>query len=341
MRDATTTANEPGTAPAQGALERRIEVSRKRAFARFLSSGGIFALVVAFFVVAQLLNDRFLQIDNVRTILQIATPVALLGLGQAFVLFAGEIDLSVGSTVSLCAAVLATYMGADDANIVPTILLALAVGALVGALNGGLVAYLGIPSFIATLGTLLAISGGTLVWTQGAPASDFAPSWREISSATAGEIPIATIGWLIGGVLVAYLLAHRTTWGRRLMLLGSNKRASGLAGLAVARTTFFAYVLCGVFAAAAAVYLTSIAGSAQNDIGAGRELDSIAACVLGGISLFGGRGKVASALGGALLLGGIFNFLVLQGAPFELQEVIKGAVVIAAVLGYMRINRST
>jgi ribose transport system permease protein len=322
-------------------LERRIEGNRGRALTRFLSSGGIFIVLAVFCVVAALINGRFLQIENIRTILQLSVPIAILALGQAFVLFAGEIDLSVGSTVSLCAAVLATTMGGSDANILPTILLAVAVGGCVGAINGGLVAYLGIPSFIATLGTLLVVSGATLVWTQGAPSSNFAPSFHLVSSAGMGEIPTASIAWLLGGALVAWLLAHRSTWGRRLMLLGSNKRASQIAGLPVARTTLWAFVLSGMFAACAAAYLTSTVGSAQDEIGAGRELDSIAACVLGGISLFGGRGRIVSALGGALLLGGLFNFLVLQGAPFQLQEVIKGAVVIAAVLGYTRLNRST
>ncbi|MGV1049069.1 MAG: ABC transporter permease [Solirubrobacterales bacterium] len=327
---------------AQGeALERRIEGNRVRALMRFAGNGGIFIVLALFCLVAVVINGRFLQIENIRTILQLSAPIAILALGQAFVLFAGEIDLSVGSTVSLCAAVLATYMGGSDANIVPTILLAVAVGGLVGALNGGFVAYLGIPSFIATLGTLLAVSGGTLVWTQGAPSSDFAPSWHLISSAGSGEIPTATIAWLLGGAFVAWLLAHKTAWGRRLMLLGSNRRASQIAGLPVARTTFWAFVLSGMFAACAAVYLTSTVGSAQDEIGAGRELESIAACVLGGISLFGGRGRIVSALGGALLLGGLFNFLILQGEPFQLQEIIKGVVVIVAVLGYSRLTRTT
>jgi ribose transport system permease protein len=322
------------------ALERGLERNRWRSISRFLNAGGIFVVLALFVLVAFIINSRFLDIGNVRTVLAISAPIAVLALGQAFVLFSGQIDLSVGAIVALCAAVLATYMGANDANIVPTIALALAVGGVVGALNGTLVAYLGIPSFIATLGTLLAVSGGTLVWTQGAPASDFAPSWHLISQQGVGEIPTATLGWLVGGALIAWVLAHRTAWGRRLMLVGSNPRASHLAGIDVARTIFWAYVLSGVFAAAAAVYLTSTVGSAQDEIGNGKELESIAACVLGGISLFGGRGKIVSAVGGALLLGGLLNFLVLQSAPFQLQEIVKGVVVIVAVLGYTRLNRS-
>lgn len=330
----------PALADGEVVLERWIERNRWRMMAKFASSGGIFVAMALFVVVAAGINGQFLQAANIRNILQIAAPIAIIALGQAFVLFAGEIDLSVGSIVSLCAAVLANSMGSSDRLIVPTILLALLIGAAVGALNGGLVGYLGIPSFIATLGTLLVVSGGTLVWTQGAPASDFAPSFDQISLARVGEIPTATLGWLVGGTLIAWVLAHKSTWGRRLMLIGSNKRAGRLAGLRVARTTFAAYVLSGIFAAATAVYATSFVLSAQNHIGAGRELDSIAACVLGGISLFGGRGNIVSVLGGALLLGGVFNFLVLEGAPLELQTVLKGVVVIAAVLGYTRLIRS-
>ncbi|HLF42885.1 MAG TPA: ABC transporter permease [Acidimicrobiia bacterium] len=302
---------------------------------RFASSGGIFVVLVVFVLIAFALNSRFLDPANVRIIVQTATPIAVIAIGQAFVLFVGEIDLSVGSTVALCAAVLATFMGNNDALLVPVVVVALVLGALVGALNGGLVAFLGIPSFIATLGTLLAVSGGTLVWTQGAPSSDFAPSFDLVAHAGVGPVPVATLIWLVGTAVIAWVLAHKSTWGRRLMLVGSNKTAGHFAGLRVKRTTFWAYVLSGVFAAATAVYVTSYVGSAQTQIGAGRELESIVACVLGGISLFGGRGNVLSVFGAALLLGGLFNFLLLQGVPIQ-KEVIMGVVVIVAVLAYSK-----
>jgi ribose/xylose/arabinose/galactoside ABC-type transport system permease subunit len=330
------------TAPVDGdTIERGLAGTRRRALIQFAATHGIFVVVAVFVVFATVSNDRFLQPDNIRNVLQIATPIAILALGQAFVLFTGNVDLSVGSIVSVGAAVLGKYMGADDAMILPVVLLAIGVGGLLGAINGGLVAYARIPSFVATLGTLLAISGAQLVWTQGAPTSNFAPSFNLVSQAGTGEIPTATLGWLIGATFIAWLLASKLAFGRRLLLIGSNARASEIAGLPVRRTVLLAYMLSGMFAAAAAVYLTSTVGSAQAQIGAGRELEAIAACVLGGISLFGGRGRIVSALGGALLLGGLFNFLVLSGAAFEVQQVLKGAVVIVAVLGYARMTRST
>lgn len=330
------------TAPVDGdALERGLAGTRRRALTEFAASGGIFVVLAIFVIVATLSNERFLQPDNIRNVLQIATPIAILALGQAFVLFTGNIDLSVGSIVSVGAAVLGKSMGADDAMILPVVLLAIVVGGLLGAINGGLVAYARIPSFVATLGTLLAIAGAQMVWTQGAPASNFAPSFNLVSQAGVGEIPTATLAWLGGCTLIAWLLASKLAFGRRLLLIGSNTRASEIAGLPVRRTVLMAYVLSGMFAAGAAVYLTSTVGSAQAQIGAGRELEAIAACVLGGIALSGGRGRIVSALGGALLLGGLFNFLILSGAAFEVQQVLKGVVVIVAVLGYARITRST
>lgn len=313
-------------------LAGRVRIGR---IERFASSGGIFIVLAVFVVVAYLANSRFLDVANVRIIVQTATPIAVIGIGQAFVLFAGEIDLSVGSTVSLCAAVLATFMGQDDALLIPVSIAALAIGALIGAINGGLVAYLGIPSFIATLGTLLVVAGVVLVWTQGAPSSDFAPSFNLVAHASIGRIPAATLAWLAGTAAVAWVLANKSAWGRRVMFVGSNKAAGHFAGLRVERTTFWVYVLSGVFAAATAIYAASYVGSAQTQIGAGRELEAIVVCVLGGISLFGGRGHILSVLGAALLLGGLFNFLLLQGVTIP-KELIMGVVVVAAVLGYSR-----
>lgn len=301
----------------------------------FASSGGIFVVLIVFVVVAAGVNDHFLDPANIRIIVQTAAPMAVIGIGQAFVLFAGEIDLSVGSTVSLCAAVLATFMGRDDALLVPVVLAALLLGALIGAVNGWLVAYVGIPSFLATLGTLLAVAGAVLVWTQGAPSSEFAPSFHLVSHAGIGMIPVATLAWLASSAVIAWVLARKSMWGRRLVLVGSNKAAGHFAGLRVERTIFWAYVVSSVFAAATAIYAASYVGSATTQIGAGRELEAIVVCVLGGISLFGGRGSVLTVFGAALLLGGLFNFLLLQGVPIQ-KELIMGVVVVMAVLGYSR-----
>jgi ribose transport system permease protein len=257
---------------------------------------GIFAVVLLLGIAGTLLHERFLHPINIRNIVAVATPIAILGLGMAFVLFAGEIDLSVGSTLSIASVILGTFMARETGMIVPVALLALAAGAAVGVVNGLLVAYIGVPSFIATLATLLVVV-------------------------------VSVIAWII---------THRTRFGRQLMIVGSNAVAARIAGVDVARVKLGAFMLSGMFAAIAGMFVTARVGSAQSDVGRGMELDAIAAAVLGGISLFGGRGHVLSAVGGALVLGILFNLLILLGLPTEAQLVTTGVVVVAAVLLYSR-----
>lgn len=306
------------------------------AAATLLRSGGILLAIVGFTIFAALTQDRFLELANVRNILTVATPIVLLAIGQAFVLFNGEIDLSVGSTVSLASVVLGSYMAMNDALILPVVGLALAVGATVGLLNGWFVGFLGVPSFIVTLGMLLAVQGATLVWTEGGPVSNVAPNFNLLSLGGIGGVPTATIAWLLLVPAAAWIIAHRTRLGRYFFLVGSNARAAAIAGFPVVRTKLVAFVFSGAFAAAAGVYLTSLVGSARGNVGQGMELEAIAAATLGGVSLFGGRGSVLGAAGGGLLLSMLFNYLILAGAPPQTQEIAKGVVIILAVLVYIK-----
>jgi ribose/xylose/arabinose/galactoside ABC-type transport system permease subunit len=297
---------------------------------------GIFAVVLLLGIAGTLLHERFLHPINIRNIVAVATPIAILGLGMAFVLFAGEIDLSVGSTLSIASVILGTFMARETGMIVPVALLALAAGAAVGVVNGLLVAYIGVPSFIATLATLLVVAGINFLWTKGGPRSNLAPEFRLLSEGRIDVWPISMIVLVVVVSVIAWIITHRTRFGRQLMIVGSNAVAARIAGVDVARVKLGAFMLSGMFAAIAGMFVTARVGSAQSDVGRGMELDAIAAAVLGGISLFGGRGHVLSAVGGALVLGILFNLLILLGLPTEAQLVTTGVVVVAAVLLYSR-----
>lgn len=298
---------------------------------------GIFGVVLLLMVAGALANERFLHPLNIRNILSFAAPIAILGLGMAFVLFTGEIDLSVGSTLSLSSIILGTFMDKSVGMIVPVVLLALAAGALVGVANGLLVAYVGVPSFVATLATLLVVAGINFVWTKGGPRSNIPKEFRLLSEGRIDVWPVSTVLLMLGMSAIAWLIAHRTRFGRQVFVIGSNPVAARLAGIDVARVKLGAYVLSGMFAAVAGMYITARVGSAQSDVGRGMELSAIAAAVLGGISLFGGRGHVLSAVGGGLVLGILFNLLILLGFPTEAQLITTGVVVVAAVLLYSRL----
>lgn len=298
---------------------------------------GIYGVVLLLMVIGALSNERFLHPLNIRNILSFAAPISILGLGMAFVLFTGEIDLSVGSTLSLSSIILGTFMDKSVSMIVPVVLLALAAGALVGVANGLLVAYVGVPSFVATLATLLVVAGINFVWTKGGPRSNIPKEFRLFSEGRIDVWPVSTVILILVMSGVAWLIAHRTRFGRQLFIIGSNPVAARVAGIDVPRVKLGAYVLSGMFAAVAGMYITARVGSAQSDVGRGMELSAIAAAVLGGISLFGGRGHVLSAVGGGLVLGILFNLLILLGFPTEAQLITTGVVVVAAVLLYSRL----
>nr|MDT0662252.1 ABC transporter permease [Micromonospora sp. DSM 115978] len=331
--DPVTNHDDPATnhdGPAAGGARRR---------GRSWHVDGIWPLLAIIIVVGGLLKPIFLDLGNLNSVFIAAVPLVLLAIGQSVVLFTREIDLSVGSTVSLSAIICGDFMADDPNLILPVALLALLAGAAVGLFNGIVVTRLGVPSFVVTLGSLLIVRGLIFLWTGGAPKS---------------SIPNELVNWLTGTLFlgiaagsltvfavagaVAWYVAHRSHFGRRALLIGAGPDAARLAGLPVSRTVIKAYVLSGVYAAAAGLYYTAWIGSVRGDQGSGLELDAIAAAVLGGVSLFGGYGHIGSAIAGALSLSLIFNLLILLGFPIHAQSVGKGVILIVSVLAYERLR---
>jgi len=283
-------------------------------------------------------SPHFLTTQNLLQIgLQISI-VAILAVGQALVIIAGGIDISVGSTVAFSgiAAVLALREGAPWPAAALGGVLA---GGLVGAVNGGLATAARLPPFIATLGTMGLVRGLTLIVSGGVNLIfPFPPGFAALGGERALGLPIPLLILVaVAGLFQAVL--SLTSYGRRLYALGGNAEAARLSGIAVHRTLASAYVLCGLLSGLAGVILAARLGIGQPTAAEGYELDVIAACVIGGASLSGGRGSVAEALLGALLIGVLRNGCNLLDISAFWQRAVMGLIILLAVFYDRNVRR--
>ena len=257
--------------------------------------------------------------------------IAVLAIGQTFVIITAGIDLSQGAVIGLTGVLGAAAMGNGGAGgIALGILVALLIGLVIGLVNGFLTAYTRVPAFIVTLGTLSIASGTALLATGGQPIYQLPASFNAFGIGALGVFPNIILVSLALAV-VGQILLRRTRFGRSVYAIGSNRRAAALSGLPVRRNTVLVYAMSGLLSATGGVLLTAYVNSALPTAGANYELDSIAAVVIGGGSLFGGQGTVWASMLGVLLIGVLANGTDLVGVSNYAQTVILGCVVIGAV----------
>jgi ribose transport system permease protein len=286
--------------------------------------------VVVFIFFAILLRDQgFLSPNNLLNIFRQTSTITIIAVGMTYVIAAAQIDLSVGSTAGLASVV--TAMGISAWGPVPGILCGLAVGALVGSINGALVSLLGIPSFLVTLG-MLGIAVGTAQWiTASAPIPILDDTFNTIfGSGNIGPIPGLLI-WSGVFVAVGAVVLARTKFGRQVLATGGNRTAADFTGINTKRITFQVLLLSGIVASVAGMLYAGRLQSGRFQWGTGDELSAIAAVILGGTSLFGGSGTVIGTLFGSLLIGLINNGLILAGLDSSQQQVVRGGIIILAV----------
>ncbi|WP_044736252.1 ribose ABC transporter permease [Geobacillus kaustophilus] len=290
---------------------------------------GLFLLCI----VLSILSDDFLTMDNWLNLLRQVSINALIAFGMTFVILTGGIDLSVGSVLALSSAITAGMM-AQGVSGLAAIFIGLLAGTAMGVLNGVLVTKGKVAPFIATLATMTAFRGLTLVYTDGRPITGFASDdimFQMMGRGYFFGIPVPIILMLVV-YIVLYVVLKKTTFGRHTYAIGGNEEASRLSGLHVDRLKMYVYALTGTLSALAGLILTSRLNSAQPTAGTAYELDAIAAVVLGGTSLSGGRGWIFGTLVGALIIGVLNNGLNLLNVSSFYQQVIKGAVILLAVL---------
>jgi len=289
------------------------------------------ALPVIFLVllaIAAVASDTFLTQGNLTNLLRQIVINGLLSLGMLIVILSGGIDLSVGAVLALSAILVGTF---SDAMPMPlAILLAIGAAALVGLINGGIIARFSIASFIVTLGALSAVRGLVYVISE-VPVVQSDPGFLAIGSAMFGAIPAITLFMLAVYLLMSFFL-NRTTPGRSIIAIGGNEEAVRLAGINVRAHITLAYVICSALAGLAGVILASRVGISQPSVGAAFELDAIAACVIGGAILGGGGGSVRGTFAGVLILGLISNLLNMFNVQSYYQDIFKGVLIVLAVL---------
>lgn len=295
---------------------------------RRISDHGVYVALAALLGFNLLFTANFATVANLRLQLVQVVPIAIVALGMALVVATRGIDLSVGSVMALAAAVLPLYLGYGPW---PAIGMAVLVGALVGAVNGVLVASSGIQPIIATLGVLVAGRALALVLADGRLVEIFDPTLAAIGGGSVAGVPITLLVAAVLAVAVA-VLVRRSAFGRRVVAVGGNRRAATVAGLPVRRTLLVVYVLSGVLAAVAGVVNTARLGASDPSfVGLLIELSAITAVVVGGTPLSGGRLRVLGTLAGALLMQLITATVIQHDLPDSVARMIQAAIIVAAV----------
>ena len=289
-----------------------------------------FFAIVALFVVLVALNPAYFSLQTLAMIFSSSQILCLLALGATLVMLTRNIDVSVGSTVGLCAIAVGVALN-NGYGLATANAFALAIGALAGAFNGLLVVGLRIPAIVATLGTLGLYRGVMLLWTGGKWIEGLPDSLKSLSEPA--FIGVSPLGWLVLALLLAggWLLS-RTAFGRDFYAVGDNLAAARQLGVAVNRTRMLAFTLNGMLAACAGIVFAAQIGFVPNQTGSGLEMKAIAACVLGGISLLGGTGTLLGAFLGAFFLTQIDTVLVLFRLPAWWNDFIAGLVLLGVLV---------
>jgi len=287
----------------------------------------VMLLIIAYFSYR---SARFGTPDNLQTIAIAAAPFALIALGQTLVILTGGIDLSVGSVIALSAMAAAATVKDHPERLWLSLVVAMLVGLAAGAINGFLVSKVNVPPFIATLGMLTTASGLAYVVGQGAPINGLPQNFGEIANNQILGLQIPVIVMIVGIVALA-LIMKRTSYGMRVYAVGGNPVAAQIAGVKTTRILFSVYALSGLLAGLSGVMLASRVISGPPNLGQGYELDAIAAVVIGGASLLGGRGSIIGTALGLFLIQTLNNGLDILLVPAYWQSVIKGTLIVAAV----------
>lgn len=298
---------------------------------RSIRIAGLGAVFVLFVIAgAVLAPERFLTLNNLYNILLQASVIGIVTIGLTFVILGGGIDLSVGSLVAL-AGVVAAAPFAQDGGVLAMVAVALAVGALAGLVNGALIAYGRVVAFITTLAMLTTARGLAIRVTDSRPFIISEDAFNTLGTDRLLGVPIPVYFFLAVAVL-GWVLLNRTTFGRRTIAIGGNAEASRLAGIDVKRHTMLLYVLSGVLSGLAAVLISAQLTTGSASVGIGYELDAIAAVIIGGASLSGGRGTVVGSVLGILTLTVLANIFALLQIPSDVRQIVQGVIIVVAVL---------
>jgi ribose/xylose/arabinose/galactoside ABC-type transport system permease subunit len=299
-------------------------------FARF----GILLVMPVLLGLGGLMSPAFLSTGNLSNLLLQFAPLAIVAMGQSLVMIVRGLDLSVSSMMAT-AAVIATGFSGSDRDVAMVVATSAVGASAIGLLNGVLVTKRQVSPFLATLATMILLQGFRFAYTQGAPSGNVPPLLRVLGAAKLGGIPYNSL-LLLGLATWLAIVLHRSAFGRRIFIVGGNPVTGRLFGIRSDLITIACYVISSCLAAIAGLLLSGYVGLVDNWVGQGYELDSIVACVVGGVSLKGGRGSIWGALTGAAVIVVLANEVLLLGVPIQVQMIIKGAVIVIAAAFYTR-----
>ncbi|HOJ88870.1 MAG TPA: ABC transporter permease [Pseudothermotoga sp.] len=317
------------------------EQTKSRFNLRYLAKYQSLIILLGLFILFGFLSNRFFTVGNLWTILRQTSVNLCIAVGMTYVILAGGIDLSVGSILGFAGAVtarllkygftLAAFGVVLQFGVVGASVIGILVGLAVGFLNGFIITFFNVPAFVATLGTMTAVRGFIMLWTKGYPITKLGETFNTIGSGWFLGIPVPV--WIAALVtVIGSIFLRSTRFGRYVYAVGGNEKAAVLSGVNARTTKLITYMISGVLAAVAGLIVTSRLDSAQPNAGLMYELDAIAATVIGGASLSGGKGTIEGTLIGALIIGVLNNGLVLTGVSPFWQQVAKGFIIIAAVI---------
>jgi ribose transport system permease protein len=296
----------------------------------------VYPVFIVIFLVLGFINPaKYQSMSGIMTFLRTAAPLAVLAVGEMFVLAIGGFDLTVGAIVTFVVLVSSKLLANDPANAFPAIMIMLGTGVLIGLVNGLIVSFLKVPSFITTLGMMLLVRGSALYYVGGAPQGYLTDNWRAFGRnyfenvPLFGRVPYALVVLLLMAIL-SFFLFNRTNFGKQILAIGDNVRASQLSGVRVRLVRVLTFILCAVFAIIGGIMIGGY-GGVNVTIGEGLEMQAIAACVVGGVLLGGGKGSVPNVIFGAFTLQAIVNLLNLLGLPKPYTDVVQGLIIIGAV----------
>lgn len=303
-----------------------MSASLKGLFLKYKSLVGLLLLCI----IISVITPRFLTFTNITNVLTQVSVNAIIAIGMTFVILTGGIDLSVGSILAITGAIGAA-IAKSGANVFTAVIASLAIGGLIGLFNGLVVSKGKIQAFIVTLAGMTIFRGVTYVYTNGTPVSGLDTSFTFLGNQKLIGIPLPVFFMIIMFIIAWYILSE-TRYGRYVYSLGGNEDSTRLSGINTSKIKTIVYVISGVTAALSGIIVTSRIGSASPNAGVGFELDAIAAVVLGGTSLSGGEGTVIGTIIGAMIIGVLNNGLNLMNVSPFYQSIVKGVVILLAVL---------
>ncbi len=308
----------------------QVKQTKSLSIKNILKKYNLFFIFLGFILIGSILSDQFLSVQNLLNLLQQSSFVGIVSIGMTFVILVAGIDLSVGAVLALTGMLVSILLG-TGMNPILAIVITLITGAFLGFVNGFVSTKFKVPAFIATLAMMVSARGLALLSTNGEPIYDLPEGFTALGGNVFGKIPFTAIVW-IALTIVALVVLKYTTFGRKIYAVGGNEESSRLSGIPVEKYVTWCFVIAGLLAAVAGILMSAWLTVGQPTAGTGLELDVIAAVVIGGTSLMGGKGSIGGTFIGVLIMSMIVNIFNLLGLSSYYQSIFMGLIIVLALI---------